>query len=235
MTRYWTASEEKFLLDNASTLKVTEMSERLGRTLGSTYKKFKSLGLSGKNWNETDPLVPNGRKLLARTCTKCGTLLSAELFVDTVKGKYSGKRASCRLCESRLSVTREKHAISEEKKRHRREYRTSWRRELEDRTRNVAQRSGYEYTDADYKVLENPHLTNTEKALALKRTHGAICLKVRESGFKSRGNSINPNEFESWMIDNPNVLSIEEIKGNLRELESAASKPVHPSQWYWDD
>lgn len=143
-----------------------------------------------------------GRTLVAKTCIKCGLVLSGHCF--TRKGKGTGKQwyeSACRKCLNVTNVTRQNNVGK---------YREMERKRTDayqEASLPTADRAGQEYTDQDHRVLADRTLTTLEKAIATRRTYKGVASSIHRLGYTSRPDLAAILRDGRWVIDNPNEVA----------------------------
>lgn len=167
----WSADDEQFVLATPH-LTAVEVAAALGRSLRSIEHRraeLKAKGWAGVARNK--PWYVGKRRLLARTCPKCGLLLDSAFF----QRKTATWDTACARCKNRGGRPSERiYAPSKSPQR------------LQSLTKARATRHGQPWVDADDAVLEDPDLTVLEKALRLGRTYFATGERCRRKNFPSK-------------------------------------------------
>lgn len=202
-------------------LTIEQMESRLpGRTASAIRtQRFRS-GLGDKSkvgLAKTSPFMPGRRPLLAKTCTKCGTLYGAAMFGS------AGRHSYCKLCASAGTQSRANRGKKDATR--------AYQKAAQALTERYAQKRGQEYTESDHVVLKDESKTVLEKALVLSRTYSGVGAAMQTHGYKARHITGDPKR-DQWLIDNPNADRIEEITAMLAKTEPTT--PTRPD-FEWDD
>lgn len=188
--RGWTDDEDD-ILRNAPHMTAQQIGEHVGRTASAVTQRRAYLGLStglANPWDAT-PWAVARRTLLARTCPACGLLLGAEWFGRVSQGSkrtHGYWWTECKRCRqgksNRKHANRRRRPDTAVERRKAKEHRAR----MQALTMPYATRSGQPWTERDYKVLGDPHLTLVEKALELGRTYDSVIGRAYQMGFKSK-------------------------------------------------
>lgn len=213
----WSDDEDAFIRATPH-LTAAQVAEALGRTTSAinhrradirvraSVKASSRANLGGfhgfkHSWGpNTNPHRVGARPLVARTCPKCGLLLSAKWYLLQGKSKKRGGdhwSALCRKCKSENAPRRYAESTEANRKAARKSFDAQ-----QARTLPLAEKAGQPYTLADHAVLSDPDLTNFEKAITLKRTYSAVVGAVQVNRYRSR-RGLGKIE-DRWIIDNPN-------------------------------
>jgi hypothetical protein len=174
------AREELEFIRATPSLTARQQAEYLGRPYGSAIGMRKIVRERfGVNFAfQKDPNVIGGRHLLAKTCLDCGLLLDARWFRMERKTRARQEwRSICTLCTSGR----------QNGKRAPREYKGQpWSEFLQAKSLQTASKNREPWTEQDYRVLQDPDLTDFEKAVQLNRTFYATENRVNALGYKSK-------------------------------------------------
>lgn len=186
--------DDEFIREHASEMTIKEMAEILNINYSSVRNRIRMLDREGliKMKRKGATNVGN-RKLLAKTCIKCGLLLDGSWF------GYNGRwyQASCTKCKDRLGSMSTAHFNSVKQL-------ATLRRlhMLQERTKALATRNNYPITEDDHAVFSNSDLTVLEKAIITKRTYSAVIANIGRFGYAS-----SPLKYElingQWQIKFP--------------------------------
>lgn len=194
----WSPSQESWTEAEDDTIRSTphltakEVGELLGRSEPAVNYRRKRLKAAGEWSGAEKPWSVGRRKLVAKTCLKCGVLFDGTWYTWAGNGWTS----DCSRCKYR-GVDRRSgrwdsaaHAAAR----------------LQALTVDHAERNGEPWIEADHEVLANPDLTVLEKALRLKRTYHATHQQVSKNGYSNKV-GLGDAAKGRWVIANPNVLS----------------------------
>lgn len=190
-TNPWTESDDDFIRSTPN-LTSLEVAKHLGRSWEATRSRRHKLGVRSGSPNKSPHRVGK-RKLLAKTCPKCGLLLDASWFRLTASRLWF---SDCTRCRPRSGTARP------ERKDERPPFESVKR--LQEMTQPTAVNRGNPWTDADHEVLADPDLMLIEKALRLGRTYYATHTAVSRSGYSSKVGRGDVTRGQ-WVIDNPNA------------------------------
>lgn len=169
---------------------VRGLRQRLGRHEGVRFDVY----------DTKDPHAVGKRRLLAKTCTKCGLLLEANWFTSRKSGSRTWFSA-CVRCSPRGGESRVPKEV-------RKDQNHESQQRLQSLSLPHAVNSGQPYTGADHKVLAEPDLTILEKAIKIGRTYFATNAACSTNGYASRVGLGDPMK-GVWVIDNPNAEMLE--------------------------
>lgn len=197
----WTSTEDQVLLDNP-TMTALELSRHINRGPTSISNRKVALRKRGailpppshEGRKRKAPQYVGRRILLASTCKECGVLRDAKWFIRNEEGFYS---FVCRVCRNSNNSRVGKIRTDDSKSQTRRSQKS-----LQERTLDLANRSGDPWTEADFQTLSDPDLTIIQKALLLRRTYAATSVKAGLQGYKSRIGLGDPDRNE-WIINTP--------------------------------
>lgn len=222
--RLWTEEEDALLRAAGTSRTGPDLAEELGRTPGAVERRRYDLGIrvDVNNPYRLSPFTATGRKLLAKTCTCCGLLLSAKWFQFCKQDK--SWESHCRKCKG--------SNYSESTRRNNLKAKEAYRRRAQALTLPLAERNHQEYTEADHAVLADPTKTALAKALLLKRTYNAVHTAVSLNGYGSQKPLGDPYQ-ERWLIDNPNDARVQEITATLKKGIADGTLPRPEYEWDW--
>lgn len=228
----WTPAEDATLY--ASPMATAEdLASRLpGRSASAVAQRRAAIGAPRPgSGHAASPHRPGGRSLLAKTCRECGLLLPGRWFkfkrADRV---WSG---TCRGCDSEALKDWKGNRRPEASATAERLNNERYRHAAQALTAQVATMNGQPYMERDHAVLADPDLTVLAKALSLGRTFFAVGDAVVKYGYKSRRALGDPAR-DQWIIDNPNLPRVEEIRAALEAASTAEEANTAPT-WDWDD
>lgn len=230
--QWWSSEEDAVILESAYKTAKEVAAILPGRSTGSVNHRRRTLSAACMAASAKNPLNPDTRTVIARTCRTCGLLLPANWY-----GTYKDRlKADCRKCLSGKAVDRKKRSGRDQRAANAQRSDRAYERAAQAISLETATKYRDEYTEADHAVLSDPTLTNLRKALLLSRTYSAVATQVSRNGYKSfRG--IGDPKRDQWVIYNPNLDRIEEIRATVesttRELETAGA-PKRPD-FEWDD
>lgn len=193
----YTAEEEAFVLSTPN-LTAQQVAKYLGRTEKSVvHRRCLLREVKGARFNEftKDPHHIGGRPLIAKTCTKCGRVLSAVWF--SFAPSMHGWSSRCKRCADSRGAGRAKTEKQVEQTR-------QFAKRMQDMTSEHATRSGLLWLSSDHDTLSDPDLTVVEKALSLGRTYHAVVGACSVNGYASKTGIGDPDK-DQWFIDNPNA------------------------------
>jgi hypothetical protein len=207
----WTMEEDEFILATQH-LSARQVAVQIERTYDAVTSRRKVLAREhgvnfGSDGTKKDPYHIGARPLIAKTCTKCGLLLASEwfAFMPARGGVPAHWRISCKKCVSASGYASVKKGTNNYKGSDRYKQKTAQsRKRLQDLTTSRATRSGQDWIEADYKVLQDPDLTLLEKALKLGRSYNAVAIMCSRQNYKSHV-GLGSAEKDQWYIDNPNA------------------------------
>lgn len=237
----WTTSEDALIISNPN-LSADGASRLLpGRTPSAISGRRQVLrGLRGDvpefNRN-TSPFKPGARPLLAKTCPACGLLLQEKWF------EHDGRKRSCRVRECKRCRMEARNAKGYTR-RDSESRQNGWadvHKRWQEITRERAERNGQPWLESDMEVLADPDMTLFQKALALRRTYAATQQAAHKFEFPSKTPALGDPERDQWLIANPNIDRIDEIRATIsREYEpvSESAEVVAGDRrpdFEWDD
>jgi hypothetical protein len=149
-----------------------------GRTLAAITFRRSKLGRPVR-------LGVGGRAVIAKTCTACGLLLAGEWF-----HKNMGSCRRCAVDHARIYTDAEKRDARA----------LARRRAYQAVTLPLATKWGEEYTEDDMRILSDPHLSDVEKALRLRRTFVATSTARRKRGLPSSATRLDNLDLGEWAI-----------------------------------
>lgn len=215
--REFISDEERDIVRSTPNLTAAQVARQLGRSEVSVQNIRRKLtqteGIDYGSGQRKSPYEVGTRRLVAKTCTRCGLLLEANRFVlQTAKGKARNWRPDCTRCNNQANAANPESARASAP--------TGWARDrgassmrslyrLNAMTRERATRHGKPWLESDHGVLRDADLTNLEKALQLGRTYAATKTAVQKNGYTSRVMRGDPVKGQ-WVIDNPNAPQFEE-------------------------
>lgn len=199
MSTRWTPDEDDVILRTPN-LTAAEVARKLGR---STQAVVHRRSLLGRRHGLTfqpgpkGPWVVGKRRLLARSCSKCGLLLEAARFGLSNQGRWRVICVHCRAVDEQLRAKPyEPNEVDQARAR-------ANIQKLQAITLPSATSHRQPWTEKDHEVLADPDLTGLEKALRLGRTYMAVSSQCRDHGYRSRHGQGDPVKGQ-WVIDNPN-------------------------------
>lgn len=166
---------------------------------GARQRLSRVEGIRFDEYGDKSPYHVGARRLLAKTCTKCGLLLEANWFTERKKGRRQWFSA-CTRCLPRGGESRTPRDV-------RRARNQKTQQKLQSLSLQHAVNHQQPYTEADHKVLANPDMTVLEKAIAIGRTYFATNNATTTNGYTSKVGLGDPMNGR-WVIDNPNVLEM---------------------------
>lgn len=204
----WSEDEDQYLRDTRW-LTAQKVAEHLNRTYTSVAKRrsvlFGKEGIEAAPPNK-NPTANGKRRLIAKTCPKCGLLLDAYWFYKVKAGGRTGRwHTYCRKCGA--SGPRDEQSKVRERKRNNARLEVLQRLSL-----RHAERKGEEWTEADQRVLADPDLTMFEKSALTKRTFFATAAALARYGHNSKPELGDPKDSQ-WVIQlHPDVQRLLEEK-----------------------
>lgn len=194
----WTAEELDFLRSTPHLTQVEQAARLPGRTYFSVGSQRRYLtrteGIRFDAYNK-NPNHVGGRLLLARTCPDCGLLLDARFYGISGRGRrqkfqWYDRCVRCRQHgRARVQSDESKAKTAANVK------------ALQDRVADQAVRRGQPWLEADDRVIQDPDLTNLEKAIRLKRTLQATQARVHKVGATSANKRhLGPTQDGVWVI-----------------------------------
>lgn len=201
----WTESEDEFILSNRD-MTHEQVAKHLGRAEHATHRRrstlAKRLGVSFRGGKS--PHHVGRRTLLAKTCPKCGLLLTAKWF--SRRGDQSGAlRGDCIRCEVQQGGQPEIRKAAAERSKSATARRSEQNfQKLQAITREKAHHHGQPWVEADHAILDDPESTILSKALRLGRTYSAVANQCHANGYRSLVGLGDPIKGQ-WVIDNPNA------------------------------
>ena len=200
----WT-EEEIALVRSTPHLTHHEVAKRLGKrpstVRGLRQRLGRREGIRFDIYDSKNPHHVGSRRLLAKTCPKCGLLLEANWYVNRKTGSRTWF-SSCTRCTPRSDV--ESKVPTEVRK----SQNQASQQKLQNLSLPHAINTGEPYTEADHKVLADPDLTVIEKALKIGRTYFATNTACGSNGYASKVGLGDPMK-GVWVIDNPNADALE--------------------------
>ncbi|MDO5866028.1 MULTISPECIES: hypothetical protein [Paenarthrobacter] len=207
----WSKEEDAFILDNPH-LSAQQVALEIQRTYNAVASRRKLLSNKhgvdfGESGRRVDPHFVGARPLIAKTCGECGLLLASEWFTfrparGTTRAHWSVR---CKKCVSAANYKGTVNGTNNYKGSERYKKLTAQsRKRLQDLSVSRATRSGQDWTEHDFQVLQDPDLTLLEKALKLGRSYNAVAIKCSRQGYKSHV-GLGSAEKDQWYIDNPNT------------------------------
>lgn len=199
LTRAWTAEEDAYIRATAN-LTSRQVAERMtGRTYEAVRTRRQKLGVSNGLTNK-NPNRPGRRRLIAKTCPKCGLLLDASWFT---RAHYGNWVSTCSRCKPDYHANKSQ----ERQRRSGADIQREFVAKQQALTLPTASNRGKEWTAKDDAVLADPDLTVLEKALRLRRTYVAVRGESHRRGYTSRIGKGDPMKGR-WVIDNPNDAAL---------------------------
>lgn len=209
----WSEEEDRLIRDNPR-MTAVELAELLPNRTWQAIKwrrAKKRLLVGDRSPYRADPFAVAGRKLVARTCSRCGVTRGGDAF-----GWRADKncwRQECNYClASRNRKLRVERGYSN----------VDRQREYQQATLPTADRRYFPWTGAEIEVLGDSTLSTVEKAILLRRTYSGTQCAISRYGFASRDDCLEDLRKDVWKIDNPNVRRLLEERQGQSSTRSGA-------------
>lgn len=204
-TDHWTPEEDDIVLATPHLTKEQVAARLIGRTpkavegrRAKLVRDRAAVFVGGRK----SPFDVAGRPLIAKTCSTCGLLLTADWFWFNTKTRQWS--TYCARCRARQGVGGKQRYHGDRVEQNKRSARAS-KDVKQALTLPSATRSGQPWLEADHVVLADPDLSIVEKALRLQRSYLAVAHAVSRHGYPSHKGLGDPDR-DQWIIDNPNEL-----------------------------
>lgn len=197
----WTEDEEAFILANPD-FTSQQLAEHLGRSARAVRQRLSECDAPARR-GSSSPHSVGSRTLLAKTCPRCGLLLTPKWFGRDGKGNWVPHCIRCRPATKKAKrdyAARNRAEVSNASR--------DFFKKMQDYTRDRADRHGQEWVDADHEILRDPEVPILVKALRLGRTYSAVAGQCSKNGYRSLVGHGDPIKGQ-WVIDNPNATQPE--------------------------
>lgn len=192
----WSEADDAAIMELYSTCTIKQMAKYTGRTPGAVVGRMHRLRRDGLI-NTKAPgrimnafSIPSKSILLAKTCPRCGDLLSTEHYRRKRNGAYM---AWCIKCVN-------KHGEKRDRKNTGRQF---W--DIAQKvSKQTAANHGNEWTNHELDIVDDDKKSNLELAITLGRTYSSICSIRTKRGIKRN----NLDNFGPWLIHFPNALKV---------------------------
>lgn len=217
----WSAEEDQILDANYARCTSKQLAAMLpGRTEKAVQHRLNNRGILVGSGRHLSPQKVGKRPLLAKTCPRCGVLLSKDAYRIDSKGVWE---SWCKGCRRKYGTERQERPDIRARLR---QTTSAYYQFAQGVTLERATKQGQEWTESETSVLTDPELTTFSKALMLGRTFYGTSQRLAAIGFVSPRWVDDVSEHR-WVIDNPN--DVEAVKRKIQaEMES------HGIEWKWD-